>query len=172
MYLRYFLTFFLTIVLVFTSCTEPIDDKSSWVILRMTHQGQMVNPHSTYESPEILFLLPGYEDKEKLQFDRELGMIKVPGFEENKLTLSYSLLKDSLYITETEETPVESITAQIFIGKYSINHQEEIVFLKSNKTEIKIVSQDVLMDKSINRSFSSGNTDLGRIDYIETKEAN
>ena len=149
-------------LLIFFNCSEgiPNEIEGHWLIIEMEYKGQKIYPKTVYDGIHVDVTFTGYENLEAIHFKKN-STVQLPGFQSKKLLVNFSknenqIMFKSRNVNQKEPKELDS-TKLVFLQKFIIElgQKEGELILKSNSTKINMISQKVIMEKSVDRVFNS-----------------
>lgn len=147
----------LFLILIIFSFSCEIDNSiildGNWIITEMTFKGKNVYPQTTNQPIELVYF---GKRVERFSFNTTDSIVSLPGFNSKKVLLKYKKKKRVLYIMSSKNDSSQNIMIQnIFVGVYNMefNLQKGNLKLKSDDTEIMLISEDKIFEHTVNKVF-------------------
>lgn len=145
----------LLMFLTFISCNtkNQIELDGNWIITKMTYEGKMVYPKTINQTVRIVY--DGYENSESMTFRISDSTLTLPGFESEQLKTEFAFEKGKLKIDSNITNSESELTNEIFSGIYewSFSNTEKTLELKSDKTNIDLISQKKIISDAVDKAF-------------------
>lgn len=148
---------FLIVTLVLVSCQRGLKLEGNWVILEMAHKGELVYPETISDEINLEVNVAGYQGSEKVHFSVVDSTVVFPGFQSDRLACAFSIKGDSIFFKEIPRDMYKDedyqITKRTFLGAFEIIRElrEENLRLKSDLTIIRLVNEDYLFDRQLDK---------------------